>query len=62
MIKQDPKTLSDSEMVDVLYNLARAYEQDVDVADLGKVLRNVADRLSELTKAAATRRHWTGHE
>jgi hypothetical protein len=62
MIKQDPKTLSDSEMVDVLHNLARAYEQDVDVADLGKVLRNVADRLSELTKAAATRRHWTGHE
>ena len=62
MIKQDPKTLSDSEMVDVLHNLARAYEQDVDVADLCKVLRNVADRLSELTKAAATRRHWTGHE
>jgi hypothetical protein len=62
MIGKDPKTLSDSEMVDVLHNLARAYEQDVDVADLGKVLRNVADRLSELTKAAATRRHWTGHE
>jgi hypothetical protein len=49
-------------MVDVLHNLARAYEQDVEVADLGKVLRNVADRLHELTKAAETRRHWTGHE
>jgi len=62
MIERDPKALSDREMVDVLHNLARAYEQDVEVADLGKVLRDVADRLHELTKAAETRRHWTGHE
>lgn len=62
MIERDPKTLSDSQMVDVLHNLARTYEQDVEVADLGKIIRDVADRLSELTKTAATRRHWTGHE
>lgn len=62
MIERDPKTLSDSQMVDVLHNLADIYEKDAAVTDIGKVLRDVADRLSELTKTAATRRHWTGHE
>lgn len=64
MMEKDPVTLSDSQMVKVLNNLADMYEQDEAevVANLGKVLRGVADRLDELTKAAATRRHWTGHE
>lgn len=62
MIGKDPVTLSDEQMVKVLNNLADIYEEDEVVEDLGKILRNVANRLSKLTDAAATRRHWTGHE
>jgi hypothetical protein len=62
MIKQDPKTLSDEQMVKVLNNLADIYEEDEVVEDLGKILRDVANRLSKLTDAAATRRRWIGHE
>jgi hypothetical protein len=62
MIGKDPITLSDEQMVTVLRDLAHMYEQDDVVADLGKALSLVADRLHELTQTAATRRHWTGHE
>jgi hypothetical protein len=62
MIRNDPVTLSDNEMVTVLNNLADIYEEDEVVADLGKILRDVANRLSKLADTAATRRHWTGHE
>lgn len=59
---KDTPTLSDADMINVLYNLARTYEEDDVVADLGKVLRDVADRLKQLSDKAATRKHWTGQE
>jgi hypothetical protein len=62
MTGKDPVTLSDEQMVKVLNNLANIYEEDEVVADLGKILRDAANRLNKLADAASTRRHWTGHE
>jgi len=54
------KSLTDQDMVILLHNMARNLEQRDNV--LGDELRQTADRLNELTKKAATRRHWTGKE
>lgn len=52
--------LRDQDMLITLHDVARIMEG----ADnpLGSELRTIADRFSELTKAAANRKHWTGHE
>lgn len=58
----DNQIMLDNQMIAVLHNLANMYEKDAATADTGKVLRDVAHRLYELTETAASRRHWTGHE
>lgn len=57
----DNQIMLDNQMIAVLHNLAVMYES-LDEADSGKVLRDIAHRLYELTETAASRRHWTGHE
>lgn len=57
----DNQIMLDNQMIARLYNLAIMYES-FDEADSGKVLRDIAHRLYELTETAASRRHWTGHE
>ena len=54
------KALTDEDMVILLHNMARSLEQRDPL--YGSEIRQTADRFSELTKAAANRKHWTGHE
>lgn len=54
------KALTDEDMVVLLHNVARQMGYADSLAE-GE-LRQVADRFSELSKAAANRKHWTGHE
>ena len=59
---KDTIELNDADMINTLHNLARTFEQDLDTADLGTVLRRIAGRLKQLSDKASTRRHWTGQE
>ena len=52
--------LRDEEMVVTLHNVARVMESADNI--MGHEIRQIADRLSELAKAAHNRKHWTGHE
>ena len=52
--------LRDEDMLMTLHNVARLMEQSDN--PLGSELRTIADRFSELAKAAHNRKHWTGHE
>lgn len=54
------RLLTDEEMIIQLHNTARLLESADTVA--GREMRQIADRFSELSKAAANRKHWTGHE
>ena len=59
----DTKAIRDQDGDDVifLHNVARQFELNADM-EQGKEMRRIADRFSELTKAAHNRKHWTGHE
>ena len=54
------KALTDQDMIDLLYNMSRSLEKRDEV--LGTELRETADRLDQLSKKAAERKHWTGKE
>ena len=54
------KALTDQDMVILLHNVARQIGYADTTAE--SEIRQVADRFSELSKVAANRKHWTGHE
>lgn len=56
----DSITIEDQDMVIQLHYIASVLESTDSESSL--TLRRVADRLAELTKKAADRRHWTGAE
>ena len=60
LMSVDQKDIDDKEMVIQLHNIARIMEEAD--ANMGFEIRKIADRFSELTSKAATRRHWTGTE
>ena len=51
---------SDEKMLMTLHTVAATLGQQH--SEFEKELRTIADRFSELTKAAHNRKHWTGHE
>ena len=54
------KAMTDQDMVILLHNVARQIGYADTTAE--SEIRQVADRFSELSKSAANRKHWTGHE
>ena len=59
-MSQENKQLSDNDMIIILHDIARAFARND--AKTAEDIRQIADRLTQLANAAATRRHWTGHE